>query len=89
MWYYLLVTKDSLLGKVLGKTFFRCGCPGPLLQRSPLKILNRDSLYMFGLGSYHHELRRSTRMVGSMLVAYKMFVLKLSQIYVVVEDARW
>ena len=27
MWFYLLVTKDSLLGKVWGKTFFRCEMP--------------------------------------------------------------
>ena len=27
MWCYLLVTKNSLLGKVWGKTFFRCEIP--------------------------------------------------------------
>ena len=41
MWFYSLATKASLLGKVWGKTFFRCAdakCPGPLLQRSPLNF---------------------------------------------------
>ena len=38
MWFYSLATKDSLLGKVWGKTFFRCECPRPLLQRSPLNF---------------------------------------------------
>ena len=38
MWLYLLATKDSLLRKVWGKTFFsHAKCPRPLLQRSPLK----------------------------------------------------
>ena len=27
MWFYLLVTKDSLLGQVWGKSFFRCEMP--------------------------------------------------------------
>ena len=27
MWFYLLATKDSLLGKVWGETFFRCEMP--------------------------------------------------------------
>ena len=38
MWFYLLVTKDSLLGKVWGKLFSDAKCPGPLLQRSPVKL---------------------------------------------------
>ena len=36
MWFYLLTTKDSLMSKVWDKTFFRCKCCGPLLQRSLL-----------------------------------------------------
>ena len=36
-WFYLLITKDSLMGKVWGKTFSDAKCPGPLLQRSLLK----------------------------------------------------
>ena len=27
MWFYILATKDSLLGKVWGKTFLRCEIP--------------------------------------------------------------
>ena len=36
MWFYLLATKDSLLGKVWGKLFSDAKYLGPLLQRSPL-----------------------------------------------------
>ena len=35
MRFYLLTTKDSLMGKVWGKTFDAKN-PGPLLQKSPL-----------------------------------------------------
>ena len=41
MWFYLLVTKNSLLGKVWGKTFSDAKYPGPLLQRSPLKYAEK------------------------------------------------
>ena len=37
VWFYLLTTKDNLMGKVLGKTFSDAKCPGPLLQRWLLK----------------------------------------------------
>ena len=36
MWFHLLATKDSLLGKVWGKLFSDAKYLGPLLQRSPL-----------------------------------------------------
>ena len=36
MWFYLLAIKNSLLGKVWGKTFSDAKYLGPLLQRSPL-----------------------------------------------------
>ena len=43
MWFYLLATKDRLLGKFEGKLCSDAKCPGPLLQRSSLKYhpLNR------------------------------------------------
>ena len=42
MWFYLLVTKDSLLSKIWGKLFFSdAKCPGLLLQRSPFNNGNR------------------------------------------------
>ena len=31
MWFYLLATKDRLLGKVLMKLYSDAKCPGPLL----------------------------------------------------------
>ena len=36
-WFYLLTTKDSLMGKSMRQNFFRCEMPEPLLQRSLLK----------------------------------------------------
>ena len=38
MWFYWLVTKDSLLGKVWGKTFFRCEMPWTALTLTLNKI---------------------------------------------------
>ena len=36
-WFYLLTTKDILMGKSMRQNFFQCEMPEPLLQRSLLK----------------------------------------------------
>ena len=38
MWFYLLATKDRLLGKVWGKTLFRCEMPWTALTEIPTQI---------------------------------------------------
>ena len=59
MWFYLLTIKDSLIGKVWGKTLFpmRNASMGPLLQRSPPKSKNRNSQEEFDLITFGNSLK--------------------------------
>ena len=46
VWFYLLATKDNLLGKVWGKTLFRCEMPWTALTQTE-SITSRFKLYDF------------------------------------------
>ena len=49
MWFYLLATKDSLFGKVRGKTFLRCEIPWTaLLKIREVKLIFLDEFFMVG-----------------------------------------
>ena len=59
MWFYLLATKDRLLGKVWGKTLFRCEMPWTALTQTERRVIT-ELQFAYLLWMRHLEIHFTT-----------------------------